>query len=39
VYLYRVVAKKADGSDFEFFEQNNIDGMFKHGLGKMVLMR
>lgn len=39
VYLYRVVAKKADGSDFEFFEQNNIDGFFKHGLGKMVLMR
>lgn len=39
VYLYRVVAKKADGTDFEAFEQNNIDGFFKHGFGKMVLMR
>lgn len=39
VYLYRIVAKKADGSDFEFFEQNQIDSMFKHGFGKMVLMR
>ncbi len=39
VYLYRVSAKKADGSDFEFFENNSVDGFFKHGFGKMVLMR
>ena len=39
VYLYRVIAKKQDGTDFEGFEQNNIDGFFKHGFGKMVLMR
>ena len=39
VYLYRVVAKKADGTDFEAFEQSNIDGFFKNGFGKMVLMR
>jgi len=39
VYLYRVVAKKADGSDFEEFENQQVDGYFKHGFGKMVLMR
>ncbi len=39
VYLYRIMAKKADGTDFEFFENTTIDGFFKHGFGKMVLMR
>lgn len=39
VYLYRIVAKKADGSDFDFFENQSVDGYFKHGIGKMVLMR
>lgn len=39
VYLYRIVAKKADGTDFEHFENQSADGFFKHGLGKMVLMR
>lgn len=39
VYLYRVVAKKADGTDFEFYDNSTIDGLFKHGFGKMVLMR
>ncbi len=39
VYLYRVVAKKADGSDFEAFENQKSDGFFKQGFGKMVLMR
>lgn len=39
VYLYRIVAKKADGTDFEFFENNSVDGYFKGGFGKMVLMR
>ena len=39
VYLYRLKAKKVDGSDFEFFENTGQDGYFKHGFGKMVLMR
>ena len=39
VYLYRLKARKADGSDFEFFENTGQDGYFKHGFGKMVLMR
>ncbi len=39
VYLYRIIAKKADGSDFEFFENNKVDGFFKQGFGKMVLIR
>jgi hypothetical protein len=39
VYLYRIVAKKADGSNFEAFENKSIDGFFQHGFGKMVLMR
>jgi hypothetical protein len=39
VYLYRVVAKKADGSDFELFNNESVDGFFRHGFGKMVLMR
>lgn len=39
VYLYRIVAKKSDGSNFDLFENNGVDGFFKHGFGKMVLMR
>ncbi|MCC7246289.1 MAG: hypothetical protein IT269_11465 [Saprospiraceae bacterium] len=39
VYLYQVVAKKADGSDFELHENQGIDTYFQHGFGKMVLMR
>lgn len=39
VYLYRIVAKKADGSDFENFGNDAVDGFFKHGFGKMVLLR
>ncbi|MDX1910151.1 MAG: C25 family cysteine peptidase [Saprospiraceae bacterium] len=38
VYLYRVVAKKADGSDFELFNNDSVDGFFRHGFGKMVKM-
>jgi len=38
-YLYRVMAKKADGSDFELFENSAVDGFFRGGVGKMVLMR
>ncbi len=39
VYLYRVTAKKANGEEFEFFDNASIDGFFKNGMGKMVLMR
>lgn len=39
VYLYRVSAKKQDGTPFEFYETTSIDGFFKNGIGKMVLMR
>jgi len=39
VYLYRIVAKKFDGVDFDLFENDAADGFFKHGFGKMVLMR
>lgn len=39
IYLYRINAKKADGTPFEFFEKTAIDGYFKGGFGKMVLMR
>jgi flagellar hook assembly protein FlgD len=39
VYLYRIVAHKADGTPFEFFENTAIDGFFKGGFGKMVLTR
>ncbi len=39
VYLYRVLARKSDGSDFEFFEQQAVDGLFQGGWGKMVLLR
>lgn len=39
VYLYRVVAKKMDGTDFELFTNEKTDGFFKNGFGKMVLMR
>jgi hypothetical protein len=39
VYLYRITAKKSDGTAFEFFENNQVDGYFKHGFGKMVLLR
>ncbi|MFN0216569.1 MAG: C25 family cysteine peptidase [Saprospiraceae bacterium] len=39
VYLYRIVAKKSDGSEFDLFENDSADGFFKHGFGKMVLMR
>ena len=39
VYLYRVIARKADGSEFESFENDTVDGFFKNGFGKMVLLR
>lgn len=39
VYLYRLIAKKMDGTALEHFENQAVDGFFKHGFGKMVLMR
>ena len=39
VYLYRVVAKKADGTDYDLFENDSVDGFFQGGLGKIVIMR
>ncbi|HMQ60849.1 MAG TPA: hypothetical protein PKE06_09280 [Flavilitoribacter sp.] len=38
VYLYRVVAKGADGKDFGHFD-NGTDSFFKNGFGKMVILR
>lgn len=39
VYLYRIIAKQADGSDYPLREDSRIDGYFKNGFGKMVLIR
>lgn len=39
VYLYKVIAKKANGEDFEEFQNDSIDGFFKNGIGKVVLLR
>jgi len=42
VYLYQVITKKLDGSDYSNFSdptQNTTDWMFKEGFGKMVIMR
>jgi hypothetical protein len=39
VYLYRVSAKKPDGTDFELFGNRATDGYFSGGFGKMVLLR
>lgn len=42
VYLYQVITKKLDGSDYRNFtdpSQNNTNWMFNEGFGKMVIMR
>jgi hypothetical protein len=39
VYLYRVIARGADGQPFPLREDGRIDGFFRNGIGKMVLMR
>lgn len=39
VYLYRVVAKKADGADWEQKTESEIDVFFHQGFGKLVIMR
>jgi hypothetical protein len=38
VYLYRVIAQKANGEDFEQYE-TNADGFFDKGFGKLVIIR
>ena len=38
VYLYRVVAKKSDGTDFEKYDAGT-DQYFKKGIGKLVIVR
>ena len=38
VYLYRILAKKQDGSDFDHFENNKMDRFFTQNWGKMVLI-
>jgi flagellar hook assembly protein FlgD len=38
VYLYRIVAKKADGKAFESFDTGT-DQYFNKGFGKLVIMR
>ena len=38
VYLYRVIAKKANGEDFEL-NTGQADSYFKNGIGKMVILR
>jgi hypothetical protein len=41
-YLYQVITKKLDGSDYKHFSdptQNNTDYLFKKGFGKLVIIR
>jgi len=41
-YLYQVISKKTDGSDYQKFNdetQNNTDHLFKEGFGKLVILR
>jgi hypothetical protein len=39
VYLYRVLAKKSNGEEFELMENAGTDKYFKNGYGKMVIVR
>ncbi|MCB0640721.1 MAG: hypothetical protein KDC44_03740, partial [Phaeodactylibacter sp.] len=38
VYLYRVIAQKADGEEFETYA-TGADTYFKKGFGKLVIVR
>ncbi|MEM9546461.1 MAG: C25 family cysteine peptidase [Bacteroidota bacterium] len=41
-YLYQVITKKIDGSDYKHFSdprQDNTDYLFKEGFGKLVIIR
>ncbi|MCO6462774.1 MAG: T9SS type A sorting domain-containing protein [Saprospiraceae bacterium] len=39
VYLYKVNFRKKDGSQYDSFSNKKIDGFFKDGFGKLVIMR
>ena len=39
IYLYRLVAKDAEGKDFESFENAKTESFFTNGLGKLVILR
>ncbi len=39
VYLYRVIAKNADGKAFEGYADDKTGDYFKKGIGKLVIMR
>jgi hypothetical protein len=39
VYLYRVIAKDAEGEDLKRFERTEVDGYFKKDFGKIVILR
>lgn len=39
VYLYRMTAQKSDNSEYERYEEEDIDGFFKRGFGKLVILR
>ena len=38
VYLYRVVAKNANGEDYERYD-TSVDGFFRENFGKLVILR
>ena len=38
VYLYRIVGKDMQGKDYEHYD-NGLQGFFKQGFGKMVILR
>ncbi len=39
VYLYRVMAKDAEGKEIKQYEQREVDGYFKNEFGKIVILR
>ncbi len=39
VYLYRLITSQVDGEDLLHFGNDNIDGFFNKGFGKLVIMR
>ena len=39
VYLYRVIARHADGSQYDLLSDDRSDGLFEQGIGKIVLIR
>ncbi len=39
VYLYRLITSQVEGEDLLHFGEENIDGFFNKGFGKLVIMR